>query len=318
MAEDPIAQLRRQRREGVGGLTGQGFQDQAAYDNFVEIFGREPTVDEWRLAAANFGGEGGFDKGRTYLSALFQQQQAAKQEPQAEAKLAEDEGARQQAQIQQEAARQQQAIADLTGQQFTLGESEVAGESRKRAEMRAQLAELLNKEQERQFSENLPYALEDLNSRKLLNSSALGTELARQRRSMAEQTSNVLGAQALGDTEEDIAARRNIIAQRMAGEQAATERGLGLNTSALEKRLGFQEAGLQRQYDRADWERQVALARELGGQVKPEISANKRIATGALGGAVSGGTIGATAGGPWGAAIGAILGAGGGGAVGGK
>ena len=112
---------------------------------------------------------------------------------------------------------------------------------------RAELAQLLNDQMERQFSDQMPAYLEDLNTRGLLRSSALGDRLATERSKMAAGVNEQLAMQGITD--------------QYGGIDALT----GVNDQYLKAR----QSGLSRQFSLEDWARQMQASKELGQAVSP-------------------------------------------------
>lgn len=117
----------------------------------------------------------------------------------------------------------------------------------------------------------LPGIYEDLNSRHLLNSSALQTEIARQATSSAQD-----------------------IASQVANAKL----------NALQGRQGFETGALQRGFSLEDFVNQANVAKTIGAQMAPQVGNGKGTAIQGLG---TGAAVGAPFG-PWGTGIGAGLG----------
>ena len=175
--------------------------------------------------------------------------------------------------VEAEALRQQEQSRKVFEQQRSL-----------RGERLEELRSLLASEEERQFGLSQPGIEESLQSRGLLRSSALGTELSRERGRLSGISQAGLAAQSLADREAELQGISDILGGRQQ-----------LQTSGLERRFSIE-----------DFEREAQLARGLGAEVAPSVSRN------ALLPAIQGATAGASAGsafGPYGAAIGGIGGA---------
>jgi len=156
-----------------------------------------------------------------------------------------------------------------------------------RSQRLSDLTELLGRERDVAFQEAAPVIGESAQTAGLFRSSGFGDALAREKSRLQQQVEFRLGEQALAD--------------RSAEEQAIA--------SILGQRQGLQQAGLQRRFSFEDFERQAALARELGALGVPtNIQAPQ---AGSKGGALSGAATGGAAGailGPIGSGAGAIIG----------
>lgn len=150
----------------------------------------------------------------------------------------------------------------------------------------AQLKDLLTQQEDQQFNENKTGIYEDLNSRGLLRSSELGAALGREKAKLAATTNNQLSQTALSDTDRQVKAISDILAQQQS----------------------FQTSGLERRFTLEDFNREASLSQQLGSQYAPQVKGGSSVLSGVLGGAGSGAMAGKTIGGPWGAGIGAVLG----------
>jgi phage gpG-like protein len=112
---------------------------------------------------------------------------------------------------------------------------------------RAQLAEILNKQMERQFDEQRPEIYEDLNRRGLLRSTETGKALATERGRLSAGVNEQLALQGIQDMYGGIEGQGSILDQYLGGRQSAIGRRLSL----------------------ADWQRQMAASKELGQAVAP-------------------------------------------------
>lgn len=139
------------------------------------------------------------------------------------------------------------------------------------------LGDLLSKESDRQFSLSQPGIYEDLNSRGLLNSSALGESLAREKGNLEGQRQFALGNAELG---------------------------------GLDAIRQMQTAGLQRQFSLQDFQSQSDLARQIADMQSQGQPQGGNGLAGALAGGLSGAGTGAQIGQGQGALIGGVLGAG--------
>jgi len=138
--------------------------------------------------------------------------------------------------IMDEAERAKQLQLDLSGQQST---------SRNAA--RAALAEMLNAQMERQFSDQIPGYLEDLNSKGLLRSSALGDRLSTERSKMAAGVNEQLALQGIQDQYGSI----------------------GELTGIQDQYLGARQGALGRKFSLEDYARQVEASKLLGQAAAP-------------------------------------------------
>jgi hypothetical protein len=112
---------------------------------------------------------------------------------------------------------------------------------------RAEMAEILNQQMERQFSDQVPAYLEDLNTRGLLRSSALGDRLSTERSKMAAGVNEQLALQGIQDKYGSIDALTGVGDQYLQGRQSA----------------------LGRKFSLEDWARQMQASKELGQAVTP-------------------------------------------------
>jgi hypothetical protein len=171
-------------------------------------------------------------------------------------------------------------------------EQQVAG----RKSMLDELSGVLQKQQAGMMSDQMPGIYEDLNTRGLLRSSALGEKVGLEQSKLARQTSEQLALQGITD--------RN---------SAINDLG-----SIEDSYLSGRGAAMSRRFSLEDFDRQVAAGEKLGANALPQISQPSGKGSGALQGALGGGSIGASVGGPTGAVIGGLAGAIGGGKLGGK
>jgi hypothetical protein len=135
-----------------------------------------------------------------------------------------------------EAERAKQAQLDLLNSQAGMKEK-----------TRAELAKILNDQMERQFSDQMPAYLEDLNTRGLLRSSALGDRLATERSKMAAGVNEQLALQGITDQ----------------------YGGIDALTGVSDQYLKARQSGLSRQFSLEDWARQMQASKELGSAVAP-------------------------------------------------
>lgn len=167
-----------------------------------------------------------------------------------------------------------------------------------RQKMLDDLSSLLIKQQQAQLSDSLPSIYEDLNTRGLLRSSALGDRVSTEQARLARQTSEALAQQGLAD--------RNQALNQLTGIE--------------ESYLTGRESALGRRFSLEDYARQIAASKELGALAMPVQQAQP---SGKGGSALQGGLGGAATGAaatksPWGALAGGALGILGGGALGSK
>lgn len=158
------------------------------------------------------------------------------------------------------------------------------------------LAALLQKQQAGAMNDMMPGVYEDLNTRGLLRSSALGEKVGLESAKLSRQTAEQLAHQGLSDRGKTIDALGSI-------EDAY----LGQRNSALGRRFSLE-----------DFDRQLAAGKALGSTGMPTVSQGSGKGSSALQGGLGGATIGAQVGGPTGAVAGGVIGAIGGGKLGSK
>jgi hypothetical protein len=112
---------------------------------------------------------------------------------------------------------------------------------------RRSLAETLNSQMDRQFNDQMPSYLEDLNTRGLLRSSALGDRLSTERSKMAAGVNEQLALQAIQDQYGGAEGLTGITDQYLKGREGAMSRGFSLE----------------------DWARQMQASKELGQAATP-------------------------------------------------
>lgn len=171
-------------------------------------------------------------------------------------------------------------------------EEQVSG----RKAMLDELSGVLQKQQQAQLNDQMPGIYEDLNTRGLLRSSALGEKVGLEGAKLARQTSEQLALQGL------------------------TDRSLAINDlgGIEEAYLGGRGSAMSRRFSLEDFDRQVAAGEKLGANALPNVSQPSGKGAGALQGALGGATVGGTFGGVPGAVIGGTVGLIGGGKLGGK
>lgn len=165
-----------------------------------------------------------------------------------------------------------------------------------RKAMLDELSGVLQKQQAGMMGDQMPGIYEDLNTRGLLRSSALGEKVGLEQSKLARQTSEQLALQGI------------------------TDRNTAINDlgSIEDSYLGARGSAMQRRFSLEDFDRQVAAGEKLGANALPNVPQSSGKASGALQGGLGGASIGATVGGAPGAAIGGTIGLIGGGKLGGK
>lgn len=171
-------------------------------------------------------------------------------------------------------------------------EQQVAG----RKAMLDELSGVLIKQQQAQLNDQMPGIYEDLNTRGLLRSSALGEKVGLEATKLARQTSEQLALQGITD--------RNQAINDISG--------------ISESYLGGRGSAMQRRFSLEDFDRQIAAGEKLGANALPQISQPSGKGSGALQGGLGGAAAGASVGGGPGALIGGAIGAIGGGKLGSK
>lgn len=171
-------------------------------------------------------------------------------------------------------------------------QQQVAG----RQAMLDELSQTLVKHQQAALGDQMPGIYEDLNTRGLLRSSALGEKVGLEASKLARQTSEQLALQGI------------------------TDRNTAINdlSSIEEAYLGGRGSALQRRFSLEDFDAQVRAGKELGTGALPQVSQPSGKGSGALQGGLGGAGVGAQVGGPTGALIGGAIGAIGGGKMGSK
>jgi len=135
-----------------------------------------------------------------------------------------------------ETERARQTQMDLWNQQQSMKEN-----------ARRSLAETLNSQMDRQFNDQMPAYLEDLNTRGLLRSSALGDRLSTERSKMAAGVNEQIALQSIQDQYGGAEGLTGITDQYLKGREGAMSRGFSLE----------------------DWARQMQASKELGQAVTP-------------------------------------------------
>lgn len=127
-------------------------------------------------------------------------------------------------------------------------EEEAAQAKTARGSALDELAGLLNKQADEAFDVNRAGIMEDLNSRGLLRSSAVGKSFADERARQKNVSENIIAAQSISDRDADI----NALVQAGAAQR------------------GFQSAGLQREFGLEDLTRSQNLAMMIAEMSKPQ------------------------------------------------
>lgn len=183
-----------------------------------------------------------------------------------------------------EAGRDVQKLIAEAELQKSLNKQAYDSQADQRKQYLSELSDLLIKQQQAQLNDQMPGIYEDLNTRGLLRSSALGEKVGLEASKLARQTSEQLALQGLTDRNNALTQSGKIEDQYLAGRNAAIQRGFSVE----------------------DFNRQAALSREIGTAVTP-VSQNGGKGGQALSGALGGASIGANFGAP-GAAVGGVLG----------
>lgn len=165
-----------------------------------------------------------------------------------------------------------------------------------RQQMLDDLSGVLVKQQQAQLGDQMPGIYEDLNTRGLLRSSALGEKVGLEASKLARQTSEQLALRGITDRDSYIG-------------------GLG---TVQDTYLTGRENALNRRFSLEDFDRQLRAGKELGAAAIPNISQPSGKGAGALQGGIGGAATGASVGGAPGAIIGGLAGSIGGGQLGGK
>lgn len=181
---------------------------------------------------------------------------------------------------------------------------------------RAELAKILSEQRTRQFNENSPEILEQLGSRGLLHSSGVGTELAREMGKLTSQSEEQQRMQALADAgaAQGLGTKYFDEGRQMEDKRFANIYGMeqddlgytqGLENEILKNTQGVEQAGVERQFEVKDLDKEMALARQLGKEAK---KANRRKGLTTLLGMGVGGFLGGGPGAGVGAQIGGLAG----------
>lgn len=206
-----------------------------------------------------------------------------------------------------EQAGRQKQFAELINKQKTTGDQYLTDFRSGRSKRLSDMANLLSQTAERNMSEATPSILEDLSSRGLLHSSAVGDELAKRKKQLAAATSESLQAQNLADLDAEQELSNSNLSNIQTLEKAGLssdidlsqwglgqEAGLGttgyqnnfdMAKQILQNKIDMQRAGIERKFSVEDLDKEMALARELA--QKQADSANSQSKTnlwGQLGG----------------------------------
>ena len=165
-------------------------------------------------------------------------------------------------------------------------------------------SKLLGQQNDIAMSQMTPDVLESLNSRGLMTSSALGNALAQERSKlqatsenqlaqMGLDTSNYQAEQLMGLGTRQADLQRTLLDQQNSLAQAQAQ-GL-LTTANNTAQMG--QAGIQRRFSLADWEKEANLAKTLGSAVTPQVQNSGGFSmTNALTGGAAGGLTAAALG----------------------
>lgn len=163
-------------------------------------------------------------------------------------------------------------------------ENKTASEAR--ASRLSQLSDLLTKQGDAAYSENAPAILESLQGRGLLHSSAVGSELAKERTRQQRLTDALIAGQSLSDRDTDINAT------------------LGVGATGRD----FESAALSRDFSNQDLAKSFEQSLTLANLTKPK--GGGKGGGGAVSGAATGAEIGGAFGNPYAALTAALIGGG--------
>lgn len=170
----------------------------------------------------------------------------------------------------------------------------LASQQASRQRMFDDLSTLLQQQNELNLQKQMPSIYEDLNTRGLLRSSALGEKTALEASNLQKATDLALAQKKLGYGDIDTQTYGDIENQYLTGRQQA----------------------LQRRFSLEDFGRQIEAGKELGAIATPVAPSGNAKGGSALTGAIGGATVGGSVGGVPGALIGGTVGLVGGGAAG--
>lgn len=139
-------------------------------------------------------------------------------------------------------------IADLQ----TSGNQRISSVKSERQNRMSQLAALLGKEADRQFSLDAPEILEQLNTRGLLKSSATGEAMAREKANLQEQVNAGLSRQELADLDYEQQLANDIFNSTM-----------GLKTKGMDYIANLSAGGQQRKFNLDDIANETKAAWDL-------------------------------------------------------
>lgn len=182
-------------------------------------------------------------------------------------------------------------LAEAELQRKTQGEGATSRKTQ-REQMLNEYADLMSARQQELISEDLPGLYEDLNSRGLMRSSALGQAVSKRQQESASELTNMIGQQALSDRSAYLGETASIEDQYNQGRYGA-----------LNRKMSVQDFGRS-----AEASKIVGQALQPQQPATPSAKGGSAL-QGALGGAAAGATLGP---------IGALAGAAGGGVLGGK
>jgi len=169
-----------------------------------------------------------------------------------------------QASINQLGAQQADATTALGQKQYDQYNSFIEGDQVSRDAARQRLAEALTKQNQAIFQQGMAGTLEDLNARKLVNSSGVGQEFARQQGDIATNIANQIrtaGAQDYGYASNQRAAALQAL-------QGMQQQGLGISNTAGNN-------ALSRGFSLNDFVNQANVAKSIGAQSAPQVGNGK-------------------------------------------
>lgn len=155
-----------------------------------------------------------------------------------------------------QAAMDSSQIANEAALQAQLATQSQQGVTAQRAKYLKDLTGLLNQNAQNQLNDQAPGIMEDLNSRGLLRSSALGNSMATAAKSLTANTTNQLAQQAIAGETSDLG--------NLTGIQNTYNQG--------------RNSALQRQFSVEDYNNQLAAGKALGDQyanIKPQTPSTK-------------------------------------------
>lgn len=123
-------------------------------------------------------------------------------------------------------------ILDESERARQMQEDLLSQQGKSKDQIRSEMAEMLNAQMERQFSDQVPGYLEDLNTRGLLRSSALGDRLSTERARMSAGVNEQLAQQGFTDRYGSLDKQTGIQDQYLQGRQSALGRKFSLEDYA--------------------------------------------------------------------------------------